>query len=361
MATGNTTIASGAAIAAQRWWDQLFVEYLDQLVLSGYMGTDKNSLIFVQEDLAKQKGETINMPLLAGLDAAGVEGESTLEGQEEQLNIYNQAVTLTEYSHAVRDNGALTRQRSAFDLFAQFKPELTTWLAQKTEALCFAAWQDIAGVAYGSATENQKDTWLAANSDRVLFGATTANIAANDHSAALLNVDTTSDQLTPSVISLAKRMAQLADPKIRPIRVDGGMEFYIMFVHPYAVRDLKASTAWLQAQQYGMPRGMDNPLFTGAIGQWDGVLLVESCKVPVLSGVGAATCNVACNFLCGAQSLVYAQGAYEGGVRIKMFEKDFDYGRQKGVAIMSMFKIAKAYFNSKDHGVVRVYTSAASD
>jgi hypothetical protein len=106
---------------------------------------------------------------------------------------------------------------------------------------------------------------------------------------------------------------------------------------------------------------LDNPLFTGAVGYWDGVLVVECDKIPLLDNVGSGSIDVARNFLCGAQSVLMAQGAYDGGVRVKMVEENFDYGRQRGVAIMDMMKLEKAYFNSVDHGVVTVYSAAVGD
>lgn len=357
----TTSISTGGTLASQQYMDKVFMEYVDKLVFGGFMGTTSDKPIFVIEDLAKGKGEAVTAPLAAQIDGAGVSGESTLEGSEEQMSLYGQKVTLTEYSNAIRDSGALTRKRAAFDLFDLFKPQLTTWLAQKTETLIMDAMADIAGTAYASAGESARDTWLAANTDRVLFGAATSNNAANDHSACLAEVDSSSDMLQTTQISLAKRLAQLADPKIRPVKLENGLEFYVMFAHPYCVRDLKKETVFQNAQRDAMPRGMDNPLFTGAVGYWDGVLIVESDKVTIDSGVGASSIDVAKNVLCGAQAVLLAQGAYDGGMRVKMVEKEFDYDRQKGCAIMSMFKVAKGYFNSKDHGIVSVYSAAVAD
>jgi hypothetical protein len=77
----------------------------------------------------------------------------------------------------------------------------------------------INGVAYGTATETQKDAWLVDNADRVLFGALKSNDSTpGDHSAALANIDNTADKLTPSALSLMKRIAKTSSPKIRPIK-----------------------------------------------------------------------------------------------------------------------------------------------
>ena len=95
----------------------------------------------------------------------------------------------------------------------------------------------INGVAYASASEAQKDAWLVDNADRVLFGATKSNASSNDHSTSLANIDNTTDKLSPAMISLAKRIAQTASPKIRPIKTSEDEEWFVMFAGPQAFRD----------------------------------------------------------------------------------------------------------------------------
>ena len=101
-------------------------------------------------------------------------------------------------------------------------------------------------VNYGAASEAQKDQWLQANLDRVLFGDTLDNIDGTggdgggaDHSDSLVVIANT-EKLTANKVSLLKRMAKKADPIIRPVRVNGDEEWYVLFVDSLAYRDLKA-------------------------------------------------------------------------------------------------------------------------
>lgn len=356
----DTQIATGHAVTAEQFRDSVFQEFLDRLLLAPFMGMDPMSAIQVSEDLTKKPGDAVTFNLASALDGSGVQGENTLEGNEEAMEFFGQRVVIDEFANAVRSAGNLTVQRTPFGLLEQFKPALAEWLAQYVEQRMFNKMADIAGVAYGSATEAQKNAWSVSNSDRVLFGAATANYS-GVHATDLANVDSTTDLLNVAHISLLKRLAQLADPKIRPIRVKGEQDWFLLFAHPYAIRDLRNSDPWTQAQREAMPRGANNPLFTGAIGSWDGVIVHEAPKALLLSGVGNGSIDVSAGFLVGAQALLYAQGAYDGRDRVKVVEKDFDYGRQQGAAIMSLFEVEKAYFNSKDHGIVRGYTAAVSD
>jgi N4-gp56 family major capsid protein len=359
----STEITTSHALAVRQYDDQAYREYEEKLVLKPYMGLSGESLIHVKENLQKSKGDQIIIPLVDALGGAGVSGESTLEGNEEAMVFRDYSVTITEYANAVRFNGSLTTRRTAFDIKDEAKPALTSWLAQKQQIQAFTALGSFNGVSYGSATEVQKDAFLLANADRFLFGAAVANNVASDHSAALLTVDATNDVLAIPQITLAKRLAQLSDPKIRPFKMQNGEEIFVMFVHPLCARDLKNSDAWKNAQMYARNRGDSNNLFTGEIGMYDGVVIVESNQVPLISAVGASSINVAQNFLCGAQALVMAQGGYldRGGAPVVLQEEMFDYKRQWGCAIMSQYEIKKPIFNSKQHGVVTVYSAAVAD
>jgi len=359
----NTSISTSNAITREQFLAAAFIEYVDKLVLKPYMGTSTESVIQVSEELTKEKGDAVTFNLAAALDGDGVTTGGTMEGNEEAMQFYAHRIELQEYRNAVKDDGSMSRQRTPFDLYRQFSPALTTWMAQKAEQKMFNSLASIGNADYASVSEATKDAWLLANADRMLFGAAVSNASTNDHSTSLGNIDGTADILTTAQISLAKRMAQLSDPKIRPIKMDNGEEVYVMFVHPLCARDLKNSDAWKNAQQHAKDRGETNPLFTGALGMWDGVIIKETPKCLLLSAVGASTSDVAANFLCGAQALLYGQGGYpeEGSARVVLTEKSFDYDTQKGVQIKSMWAQAKAVFNGKQHGVVTVYSSAIAD
>jgi N4-gp56 family major capsid protein len=111
------------------------------------------------------------------------------------------------------------------------------------------------------------------------------------------------DKLSTAYISKAKRMAELASPKVRPIMVNG-KPHYILVVHPYAMRDLRADSTWLAAQEYAGIRGNENPLFSGAEGMWDGVIIHSH---PSVRRFISATTNYVCsNLLLGAQAGAWA-------------------------------------------------------
>lgn len=366
METGHD---SSNAQTVKRWDDKALYEYQDQLVLMEYMGVSSESVIYVKEEFGQfDDGDVLNISLIYALTGSGKTDDDTLEGEEEAMQTFNFQVTLHQYRNGIRTKGKLNARRTAWKLKDQFRPLLTAWLAQLTEQHLFDAMASIDGEDYGDADESEKDAWLAANSDRVLFGSARSNNAANDHSAALSEIDSTNDKLSTSVIGLAKRMAKKANPKVRPIRVkasakSGAKEVYVMFCETYCCRDLEADTVWSNAQQNAQNRGDENPLFTGAYGTWRGVIVVESEKNLRLDGVGASNIDVAANFLCGAQALVFAPvgDSDRKNAQVTMTEETFDYKNKVGVAIAAMYGHGKSVFNSKQHGIVTVYCSSVED
>jgi len=358
----DTSITTSHAIAAEQFNDYAFREYVQKIVLKPYMGMSSESVVQVQEILSKAKGDAVTFNLARALSGAGKVSGETMEGSEEAMNFYGHRITLEEYRNAVKDDGTLSRQRTPFELQEEFRPALTTWMAQKLEDKCFEALASISGTVYGSADTTAKNAWNVAQSDRILFGAATSNYSAT-HATALATIDTSNDQLTTAQISLAKRLAQLSNPIVRPVKIENGEEYYVMFVHNYCARDLKNSDAWKNAQQYARERGLDNPIFTGMLGVWDGVILKETPKCKIITGVGASSSNVAINYLCGAQALLYCQSSYpeNGNSKVVLTEKRFDYDVQQGMQIKSIWAHAKAEFNSKQHGVVSVFSSAVTD
>lgn len=358
----DTTAATGLTV--QQWDDKFFVEHVQQNRFAGEMGTSENSIIQVKEDLKQKKGDSITFALVNRLTGAGQTNGATLEGNEEDLDSRSFKLTVAERAHAVRSN-TWQNQISAIDLRKAAKMGLKTWSMENTRDRIIAALGSINGVAYGSASEVQKDAWLVDNADRVLFGAAKSNNAANDHSAALLNIDGTNDKLTSSAASLMKRIAQSANPKIRPVMsATSGREYFTVYVPSLVFRDLKADATITQAQRDVSLRMQNEKLFKGGDIEWDGMIFKEIHDIPVISGVGAAAIDVAPVYFCGAQALGYGVAS-----RWKSAEETFDYGRKKGCAIMEMGGIEKMLFGSgagdtddlKDHGLVTGYFAAVAD
>lgn len=358
----ETTAATGLTV--QQWDDKFFVEHVQQNRFAGEMGANENAIIQVKEDLAKKKGESVTFGLVNRLTGNGVENGATLEGNEEEMDSRSYKLTIKERANAVRST-AWDNQISSIDLRKAAKSTLKTWAMENTRDRVIAAMASINGVAYGSASEAQKDAWLTDNADRVLFGAALANNSSNDHSASLLNVDATNDKLTPAAISLMKRIAKSASPKIKPIMsTTTGRDMYVMYVPSLLFRDLRENSVMVQAQREVALKMQNEKIFKGGDMEWDGVVIKEIEDIGILSGVGAAGADVGPAYLCGAQAMGYGMAK-----RWYSEEELFDYQRKKGCAIIEMGGIEKLTFGSgtddtddlKDHGIVTGFFAAVAD
>lgn len=360
----ETYVPSGLTV--QQWDDKYFREYLNQNWFKQFMGTGSSKMIQLQEDLTKKPGDSVTFTLVNKLSGTAKDANEALEGNEEAVDLRSFQVRVRAYDHAVKFK-KFEAQKTAIDLRQAHRDVLMDWNMETDRDNIISALGSINGVAYASASEAQKDAWLADNADRVLFGAAKSNNSSNDHSASLLNVDTTADKLTPGAVSLMKRMAKTASPKVRPIRAKsaiGSSDGYVLFAPTQMIRDLAADSTFLAANREARNRGMDNPLFTGADYVWENVYIYEIEDIPSLGAVGASSAVVRPCYLCGAQAIGMAWAK-----RPETVEEMFDYKRAVGLGITQWYKIEKMRFgagisdtdDTKDHGVVTGYFAAAAD
>jgi len=359
----KTSAATGLTV--QQWDDDFFTEYLRNNPFKAYMGTDENSIIQVKENLTKKKGDSLTFALINKLAGTANNGTTSLVGNEESMISRSHKLTVALRRHAVTVP-EFEEQKSAIGLRNAAKPILMDWAMEQDVARVVAQLGSINGVAYGSATEGNKDAWLADNADRVLFGAAKSNNASNDHSASLLNVDATNDKLTPNALSLMKRMALSGSPKIRPIRIEGkNRRYFVVLTDPLCFRDLKNNATMIQAQREVSLQEQNNKLFQGGDLLWDGMIIHEVDDMGVLAGVGNAGIDVGRAVLCGAQALGLGI-AKRWNTREK---SETDYGNEEGCAIVSIDGLEKMTFGSgssdtadlKDHGMVTGYFAAVAD
>lgn len=357
--------AAATGLTPQQWDDQFFVEYLRNNPFKPYMGASETSIIQIKRDLAKKKGDSLTYALVNRFTGAANDGTTKLEGNEEAGVSRSHKLTV-----ALRRNAFSTtefeEQKSAIPLRQAFKAQMKEWAVTQDIERIVTQLYSKNGVAYASATEAQKDAWLVDNADRVLFGSAKSNNAANDHSASLANIDATADKLSAASLSLMKRIALSADPKIRPVMDEGtNKRRYIVFAHPLCFRDLKADPVITQAQREVQLANQNSKLFQGGDLEWDGMIIHEVDDMTTLTGVGAAGIDVGGVFLCGAQAL---------GLGIAMpwqtrEKKETDYENEQGVAIVTIDGLDKMTFGSgagdtadlKDHGVVTGYFAAVAD
>lgn len=315
-----TAFATGDTLTEKAWSKKVIKLGMDRSYFeqNGYVGEDPNNIIVKYTELAKGKGDVIYLPAYGELTGAGVSGDSAMEGSEEPLPTYDDAVTIDQIRNAVRIEGAMTEQRTSLALRQLARNALADWLANLVTEETFAA--------------------LASSPTRVVFGGaatTKATIVAGEY-------------MTTTLLSKASTIAEKNTPEIKPIS-KGGAQVFVCVCAPDSAYDLKISdSVWGQAMREAMPRGDSNPLFKNAYGMWDGTI-IQKHKYITTSVTFGTSANLA-----GAENLFLGRGACAWAFAQQKFwkEKTFDYQNSPGVCIGAIYGVTKLVFNSEDNGVI---------
>lgn len=382
----GSSIASGNVVT--RFKKKVRREYVRGGRFGPLIGMDENKVIQVTNEQKK-----FSIALVGKLSGAGVRGSGQLSGNEEALSNYAQTLQPTYLRNGVLiDNEE--REKSEFDLFQEARPSLMSWMMEtKRDQMIQALGAIEAGGTYynyggteasgakgsSAASAANMDTWVTNNTDRILYGSVKSNLTSGDHTTSLGTIDTTNDKLDIGMIELMKRMAQDADPLIRPVMVKSDEPWFIYLVGKYGFRDLRNDTTLQAFHQNALPRNRDNPMFSGGDLLWDGVIIkevpdidkfIDSSGSGLWDGVwganatgdslatsGASTSRVGVGFFVGAQALGFGIGRPAGFKR----RKEDDYEHLSGVGITAKHDIKKLFYNNKQHGMLTNFHSAAVD
>ena len=122
------------------------------------------------------------------------------------------------------------------------------------------------------------------------------------------NAITNADTITSTDIRTAR-----ARLRAQNVPTFGGA--YVGFIHPDVVVDLQSETnvsnnllTWRAPHTYSAP----NEIWTGDLGQYEGVRWIETPRAPVFTGAGSGSANVYGTLLVGRQSLAKAHAMADG-------------------------------------------------
>jgi len=293
-------------------------------------GPEGSSMPIIRRDeLEREAGDVVKLDIALALTGAGLTGDTTLlEGNEEALKLRQCSVTVEAYQHAVRW-GKKASILNVHNLRSTSLGQLRKWLAAKLDTLIFTEVSGGSGASIAEASLPTSMKWFCGS-------ATSIGTVADTDAGGRLKLNDISD---------IKAYAKVQN-KIEPIKVSDGLEVYGMVLHEYAALSLKKDTQWQQAQREAQMRGADNPLFTGALGMWDNVILYASPRVRTAAD-GSGGIVVARNFLFGAQAVAKAYAYYPDWT-----EQEFSYGQESGVATYTIVghKLVVFDLNSTETG-----------
>ena len=348
-----TSFPTGDPLAVKLWSKKVSVEALKQTWVFKFMGKSDNSLIQIYDDTQKSAGDRIRVPLRRLLSGAGVGGDGTLEGNEERINYYSDGIYINQLRHAVREGGRFSRQLVPFEVREHARASLQDWWADRIDTWFFNQLCGNAAQTDLRYTGNQ--TAVAADSDHVIYAGNASTDASLSNSATY--------KFTLTLIDVAVEKAKTLDVPIRPIMVNGE-EKYVMFLHHYQVTDMRTNVStgqWADLQKAAMQGGQisNNPIYTGALGEYNGVILHASNRIPGFSaGTALAPNKGRVAVMAGAQAIGMAFGRDNGPERYQWVEDYFDYDNQFGVAAGCIAGMKKMIYNGSDFATVAIRTWA---
>lgn len=339
----DTSYGVNHPLAVKVWARKLLHEALKQTWFSKFIGDDSNALCYMKNDLQKGPGDRIRVGLRMLLTGAGIQGDNTLEGEEESLVTYFDDLLIDQVRHAVRSAGKMSEQRVPFSVREEARMALTDWWADRLDTAFF---NQLAGNTAVSDTRYTGNNATAAPTATVFGGSegTEASLSA-----------TTTHALTLRDFDRAVAIAKTATPLIRPIRMNGD-EYYVAFLHTNAVYQLRGQTAtaqWADIEKAKVQGGKDSGIFNGAIGVYNNIIFHETTRLPniVSTPSSGTTANFRRAVLAGAQAMCIGYGQ-DSGSSVSWKEELFDYGNKLGVAAGMIYGLKKSQYNSADYSVI---------
>jgi len=285
------------------------------------------------------------------------------------VTFHNCDTTIHKRKQAVRLDGEMTERRTKIKLRGEAKEALGAWHAESRDTDIVLGLSGLPN-AVGTLLDSQPSTARKFYGGQNTSGAVGVVPVASD---SLITGTAGAHRFGTQVLSHLKRMAQVdggaSYGKIRPVVIKG-KKYFVFFASPWQIKALKMEDRWINAQKDANIRGESNPLFSGACGMWDGIIVHEYDKIQLRTGAGGSTAaeyfdvaddcvngvSVARGLLCGAQAGILAYGR-----KIGWKEKVFEYDSQFGVEVSSIYGFTKAKFNNKDFAVIACDTAVDLD
>ncbi|MCX6076001.1 MAG: DUF4043 family protein [Campylobacterales bacterium] len=323
-------------------------------------------------------GSVVGVAMEDALIESGAVGNVDFSASSEEMKSIKQFIKIDRFQHAVPSTESIVNQRSASTFKTRSKTKLTNWGTVKFDKIAFSAWSAnctnivVAGHHSDATTANLTK----------LDVLTTADVE-EAKSRALLGLDASGNPTVPPIIPVMTTQNE-------NIGFYDEVKYFAMFVGTNTAKHIKNDANWAAARLEAAERGKTNPIFNGALGLWDGVLLldigtqtdresgiltskskfngfgnVKSCDLTQYAGAAGQETEI--NLLVGAgagyivvdQGIAYYDWADKDDPRRMNAGIDRVYGfaKTKYDASMNDGILADSIFDGKDYGVIAVVAS----
>lgn len=212
-------------------------------------------------------GNYVGIELEDELVESGAHGNVTLDASSEELKRIKQFVKIDRWQHKVPSNGDILSQRAADKHKASAKVALKNWGTRKFDKVFFSAMSADCTNIVCAGNHTTHDCKQIAKSDVL----STADVEESRRRAELGTNGITTDGeegLVPPIIPVSTNKEENAG-------FYEDLPVFVMMVGTNTARHIKNDANWAEARKDARERGKTNPIFTGALGFWDGVLLLS--------------------------------------------------------------------------------------
>lgn len=333
-----------------------------------FIGEGKDSRLPIQriDDLERGAGDEVTVDLLMPMSMEPIIGDETLDGKEQPLKYFTDRLRIDQVRGGADLGSRMTKKRTIRNIRQDAKRAATDWWKRLMDELLFIYLSGARGTGGGflwSATNPffSINTLTAPDAMHQMYGgAATSKLS-------LANTDTMALRVIDKAVAKAETMGGDGSDELSmvPISIEGG-EHYVCLMHTFQADKLRQEVGtggWVDIQKAAAAaEGQKNPIFTGALGMYNDVILHKHRNVIRFSDYGAGTnLPAARSLFLGAQAALLAYGDNESGSRYKWTEELKDHENSVAIGTHAIMGVKKSTYKSKDGSVTRDFGVIAID
>ncbi len=361
----QTIVGINDPVAVKRWSAALFVDMARESYFGARFSSkavDAPTPIQVLTELESEAGDSITVTLFGQLTQKPTYGDAVLRGKEEALQPFTDKVNVDQIRCGVNAGGRMSRKRTLHNLRTVARARMAEW---------WARWDDECQMIYLAGARGINDDFIedpgyTGYAGNPLQAPDTGHIVYGGNATAFNNIGA-DDAMDLRVVDRCVTKAQTSGGgasgkiRIRPIRINGENK-YVMCMHPFQEHALRTNTTtgqWLDIQKIASQRGKSNPIYTGSMGEYRGVVLHSHQAIIRFNDAGVDSLQPAARAaFMGRQALLNAYGSPGQGLRFDWFEETEDRGNQVVITSSTIKGTKAAWFKGARFGAYSVDTYA---
>lgn len=391
----DTVVVAGDPAAVTLFSDLVYAQAIRyttaaKLMAVGLSKSDSSNIVQFFEDTADKSGDQVKYDLIYNPFGPGVAGDSVIAGNEVPLTYDQDTLVINQLRQSMNLKGMMSQQRVPFSLRDKARNGLANWMrtminyglmnqsAGNTGATKLP-YIGSTGADSGQYNYTGMQIPVEPSTDHQVFpaGATTESTVGTDAKYSF-NLD-----MIPDMVAMAQ--GTLSVP-IKPVVINGLEIYGVLFLSHLQVKDLKKQydpgqwgALMTAALQGGQVQG--NPIFTGALGIIDNVIIHQDTYLPWGDGLTSstnqvknpqtkqlvaapnslynysyATANIGRFVFMGAQGIAFAVGMADGTpdspLRVKWVEEPLDANNQLRITNGMIWGMKKSQFGGSDYGII---------